>query len=119
MYAIEDATGHADGIHEVLIPEGYWFSLMPVSYEGMTNLTIRIDGEIRMSKRHSRYPVDYKRKSDKWKDMVANQFQFDWIENVLFTGTGTVDGQGYMWWMREYLQTNFAGRPHLVEINHG
>ena len=80
MLAISAATDHAEGIHEVLIPEGYWFSFMPIEYEGMTNMTIRIDGDLKASMRHSRYPVNYsyKSSSNTFKPRVAYLFKLDW-----------------------------------------
>ena len=44
--------------------------------------------------------------------------EFKWIHNVKFQGGGQVDGQGYMWWIREYIQRNPYGRPKLLMINH-
>jgi polygalacturonase len=34
-----------------------------------------------------------------------------------FHGTGTLDGQGYWWWMREYLVLNYANRPHMLRMD--
>jgi hypothetical protein len=37
--------------------------------------------------------------------------------DLTIEGTGTIDGQGYMWWVREILQMNIHGRNNLVEIS--
>ena len=31
---------------------------------------------------------------------------------------GVIDGQGYMWWLREFLGKNLAHRPKLIEIDY-
>ena len=44
---------------------------------------------------------------------------FLWVvggQDIVFKGSGVIDGQGYMWWMREYLQKNIHGRPYLVVL---
>ena len=106
---------------EVLIPEGYWFSMMTVKYEGLTNVSVRIDGTIKASKRHTMYPFDlsYNEEKDTWKYRVHHFLQFDWAKKVVFKGKGTVDGQGFMWWMREYIVNNPYERPNLIDMNYG
>lgn len=37
--------------------------------------------------------------------------------DLTFSGSGTVDGQGYWWWMREYAVLNYANRPHLLRMD--
>ena len=37
--------------------------------------------------------------------------------NLHFTGSGTVDGQGYWWWMRDYAVLNYGNRPHLLRMD--
>jgi len=41
------------------------------------------------------------------------------IQNVTFRGEGTIDGQGFMWWVREFLGRNPNDRPRLMQINGG
>lgn len=36
--------------------------------------------------------------------------------NISFIGSGMVDGQGYWWWMREYVILNKGRRPRLVVL---
>lgn len=38
-------------------------------------------------------------------------------QDLHFMGNGTVDGQGYWWWMRDYLVLNYANRPHLLRMD--
>jgi len=41
------------------------------------------------------------------------------VNGIKIEGSGTVDGQGYMWWVREFLQRNPNGRPRMVYIRGG
>jgi polygalacturonase len=117
--ALEAATNNTYGTHIVHIPEGYWFSMFPVEVEWLTDITIQIDGVIKASKRHTRYPVSWELRGDgSWRQRVSNFMQFDHANRILFKGKGMVDGQGFMWWMREYIVNNPGGRPHLIEMYH-
>jgi polygalacturonase len=40
-------------------------------------------------------------------------------ENLLFQGNGVIDGQGFLWWMREYVGNNHYGRPDLIDMSRG
>ena len=88
------------------MPAGYVFHMMPMDFTNMTNVVIRIEGTIKASKRHVMYPLDmtYSYKKGKWKDAIKDFMVFDGAENVTFRGNGTVDGQGFMWWLREFIQ---------------
>ena len=37
-------------------------------------------------------------------------------EGLSFSGSGSVDGQGYWWWMRDYAVLNYGNRPHLLRM---
>jgi hypothetical protein len=105
------------------VPEGAWYSMMPVKFENLDGIIIRIDGDIKASKRHTRWEVDYvwdvKNKTTgegKWKVEIWNFIDIQYSTNLKFEGKGSVDGQGFMWWLREYVQKNPAGRPNLIEM---
>jgi len=69
--------------------------MFPVEYEYLSDVTIQIDGYIKASKRHTRYPItkySYKEDEGKWSEDVANFMQFDHAERIIFRGNGTVDG---------------------------
>mmetsp|Transcript_6396 Transcript_6396/g.8550 ORF Transcript_6396/g.8550 Transcript_6396/m.8550 type:complete len:106 (-) Transcript_6396:1052-1369(-) len=83
--------------------------MMPVAQRELHNLTITIDGTILASKRHHFWPHDGGK--------VAHLFYFAEAHNFTMRGNGTVDGQGYMWWIREYLGTNHHGRPCLIRMD--
>ena len=80
---------------------------------GFSNMTFTIDGTIKLSKNHHRWPIG---KNEK---IVRDLIAFEDVENITFRGSGTVDGQGYMWWVREYLQLNRHSRPRLLYIHRG
>ncbi len=39
------------------------------------------------------------------------------MEDLKIQGSGSVDGQGYMWWVREYIGQNHHGRPKLLRMD--
>lgn len=51
-------------------------------------------------------------------DKVRHFLNFTEVHNFTIRGSGTVDGQGYMWWVREYIGRNPHGRPRLLYIRH-
>jgi len=110
MEALVAANYTTDGTErEVLIPQGHTFGMMACWGEEFANITITVDGNIKASKRHNKWPINGKSVRDFW--------SFTEIHNVTFRGVGTIDGQGYMWWIREYLALNHHGRPHLFVVN--
>ena len=110
MDALVAANYTTDGTErEVLVPSGHTFGMMAVWGDEFTNITITIDGNIKASKRFNKWPTNG--------NSVRNFMDFNEIHNVIFRGVGTVDGQGYMWWIREYLSLNHKGRPHLFRVN--
>jgi polygalacturonase len=36
-------------------------------------------------------------------------------DGILIEGTGKIDGQGFMWWIREILQKNLQTRPYIIK----
>jgi len=121
IYAANDwKKDHPDESVVVWIPEGSWYSMFPIKVENIDGLIIRIDAYIKASKRHTRYPTDYSyRGNGSWSERVWSFLTFNYCSNLKFEGKGTVDGQGFMWWLREYIQTNGPpGRPHLHEMYH-
>ena len=93
----------------VLVPANLTFNTMPVWAANVTNVVFQIDGTLRLSKRHHLIP---ERKLGKLYDF----FYLTDIDTITFQGSGEVDGQGYMWWVRELIGQNHNGRPHLVRI---
>ena len=38
------------------------------------------------------------------------------VKDIVFRGKGEIDGQGYMWWVREILGKNSNGRPMMIYV---
>ena len=77
---------------------------MPVQLYNITNVDFVINGTLLLSK-------------NIWqKDNIEAFILLEYVENITFSGTGLIDGQGYMWWVREYLQKNLYGRPRIIRI---
>ena len=74
----------------VEIPAGHTFSSFPVRANDLKNITFQIDGTLLLSKNFEAFSAD-------------GFFAFDDTEDITFKGTGTIDGQGFNWWIREYL----------------
>ena len=83
------------------IPAGHTFSSFPIRADNVKNITIQIDGTLLLSKDFKAFSAD-------------GFLTFHDTEDLTFKGTGTIDGQGFAWWIREYLQKNIHGRPHLL-----
>jgi polygalacturonase len=41
-------------------------------------------------------------------------FHFEKCEEVTLDGTGTIEGQGFKWWVREFLSQNLYQRPFMI-----
>lgn len=48
--------------------------------------------------------------------IIEHLFDFKEATNITFRGNGEIDGQGYMWWVRELLQQNPIGRPMILNM---
>ena len=101
----------------MLVPADHTFNMLPIVIGDITDLTITIDGTIKVSKRHHKWPTHYNEGLKKPK--VDDFFQFTDMHNFVIRGSGTVDGQGYMWWVREYFGWNHYHRPHLLYLDRG
>lgn len=80
----------------VLVPSNFTFHMMPIWADNWTDVTITIDGTILASKRHHKYPLK--------DDRVRMFMEFNEVQNLTINGSGSIDGQGYMWWVRELIQ---------------
>ena len=82
--------------------------MMPVAAENLENIRFQIDGEVYASEDYQKWNKTGKYYADFWSINDSN--------NISFTGSGVVDGQGYWWWMREYALLNNGRRPHLLSM---
>lgn len=101
-----------DSDRVVLVPANHTFNIMPVWAANITNIVIQIDGTIRLSKRHH---LITQLRPGKLYDVLY----FEDVEGITFQGSGEVDGQGYMWWVRTLIALNHNGRPNLISIERG
>jgi polygalacturonase len=99
------AANYSDD-REVVVPGGHTFSMMPIAIYNVRNLTFTIDGTILASQDYQSWNVSGKTQLDFWSIQDS--------EYINVRGSGTVDGQGYWWWMREYIMANKGRRPHLI-----
>ena len=107
--AFEDANADASD-REVLIPKGTVFSMMPTYMKNLENVSLKVDGTILQSMNWVQYPNGH----DASGDYDALLF-FEACDGILIEGSGTIDGQGFMWWIREILQKNKHTRPYIIK----
>ena len=88
MDAIVQAN-YTESDREVLIPANCTFHTFPIWAEDITNLTITIDGTIKASKRHHRWP---NKVDSKGKVSIRDLLYFKEVHDFTIRGTGTVDG---------------------------
>lgn len=105
------AANSSEDDREVLIPEGYSFTMFNVQSKNIKNVTITINGKIHLSNDDRRWPKgDGGGRVYCFWDIYDSQF-------VHIRGSGSIDGRGYMWWWREILVINPDGRPHMIVFN--
>jgi len=77
--------------------------MFPIEANFLNDVTIRVDGTIKATQDFKNWPHDHKSYVPWW--------FFNDCNNIRFEGKGVLDGQGYMWWVREFLGKNLAHRP--------
>jgi polygalacturonase len=107
--------------------------MMPILLENLHNVTFQIDGEVVASSDHINWPnhtdwqlekhAHYHNSSSK-RPLRGSDYgpcisfwEIHDSDGVYFRGSGSVDGQGYWWWMREYAVLNYGNRPHLLRMD--
>ena len=65
---------------------------MPVVFDSMKNIQLTIDGTL--------YVSEYFKKFTQY-DYVVEFINGD---NILLDGKGTIDGRGFMWWVRDIFE---------------
>jgi len=109
------ASANEDALdREVYVPAGYTFSTLEINASNVHDITFTIDGTLLHSKNFESFP------QEEGTSGIVDYLTMDDIENVLIRGEGVVDGQGYLWWQREYVQKNpWNSRPHLFRTYRG
>ena len=86
---------------EVYIPGEYetFFTFMPIYMNYIKNITFTIDGVIQLSEDNLNWPVA----DVTGKNSILDFWRIEDSQNLHIKGTGRIEGQGYWWWMREYV----------------
>ncbi|CDW86325.1 polygalacturonase [Stylonychia lemnae] len=105
------AANSSETDREVYIPKekGQFFTLMPTQLNNLKNITFTIDGYVYLSDDNKNWPNDGK--------TVLDFIHINDSEDIHIRGEGTFDGQGYWWWMREYIVANKFSRPQILGMN--
>ena len=90
----------------VLVPKYSKYYIFSVSASGLNNVQLKIEGSLIAISNITAWPVGG--------DSYLNVIYFFNCSEISLTGPGTIDGQGYRWWVE--LLFNFVPytRPHLV-----
>jgi len=88
---------------------------MPILMRDVHGFTLNVEGTILASQNFKKWPLnpdDSKR--------FAEMFSFIDCSDITFESrskTGVIDGQGYMWWLREFLGLNLkTHRPKMLQL---
>jgi len=87
--------------------------MMPIEVSNVTNITFTVDGIIVLSEDNEKWPA--KPKNDH-ENIVYDFWHIYDSEHIHIRGSGKIEGQGYWWWMREYIVANKNGRPHMLRM---
>lgn len=90
------AANSSDSDRVVLFPVGNVFYMMPSFFENLFDITFQVEGEVRLSEDHENWPNDGQSCNDFWHIVDS--------KNITLRGNGVINGQGYWWWMREYVR---------------
>jgi polygalacturonase len=95
----------------VVVPHGNVYEIFHVEADYLINVTLRIEGTLRASAQLDRWlwPIDNRTGGDE--DWAILQFRH--AKGLHITGHGTIDGQGYPWWIN-VISGAPDERPHLV-----
>lgn len=111
------AANMSESDRVVLIPEHLVITMTPLEIEYLNDLEIVIDGLILASKWHKEWPfLSRANSSENKQDKHVNFLTFIDCTDLKISGNGKIDGQGFMWWVREFFSLNLAHRPKLINI---
>lgn len=100
----------------VVIPSDTVLSLMPSTFSDLFNVTLRVNGTILQSVNHLQYPHGGNRgdNTSRSEEPYNAMFHFEKCEGVALDGNGVIEGQGFKWWVREFLSQNQYQRPFMI-----
>ena len=96
--------------------------MLPILSKELMDVRLDIQGDLLASKRFKNWEIEGAKGDEESTDNGMNHVPFLYFQNcdglVLESSNskGKIDGQGYMWWFREFLGKNLAHRPKLIEI---
>lgn len=93
----------------VLVPKYSVYYIFSVSVSGINSVELRVEGTLIAISNITAWPISG--------DNYQNVLHFSNCSELTLTGLGTIDGQGYRWWVE--LLFNFIphNRPHLVYLD--
>jgi len=98
-FAIEEAINAANadksGDRTILVPAGVRIETFPIDVRDLKDIILEIQGDIIATSLWEQWPYG--------KHGYINFMQFTDCDGLTFHGKGKIDGQGYMWWVREFL----------------
>ena len=103
--ALRLVNENTSGDRTLWVPSYNDFSMFPINATNLDDVTIKIDGKIRATQNFRQWPIE--------DDAHVHFIHLVNCTDIIFEGSGIVDGQGYMWWFREILNQNIARRPKL------
>ena len=97
--AINAANADQTGDRTFLVPKGTKIETMPLDVRDLKDVTIDIQGDILATSLWEQWPIG--------KKAYINFWEFTDCDGLTFQSnkerSGKIDGQGYMWWIREIL----------------
>ena len=105
------AANSSDTEKFVVIPAGAVISLMPCYFKQLTGVELRIEGTLLQTLNFASYPY-----GNNGFDQFDALLHFEASHHITLSGNGTIDGQGYMFWVREILGKNGHDRPYILEF---
>lgn len=104
------AANASDIDREILIPSGDIYHMMPSYFENIKDMTFTIEAILYFSEDSENWPLE----SDG--NRVQDFFHVQDSQRIHIRGNGTIEGQGYWWWNREYLMLNKHNRPNMIRL---
>ena len=107
--SISSALQNATAGSTILIPKYSNYYIFSVSVSGLKNVQLQVEGRLIAISNITAWPVSGKG--------YENVLYFSNCSELTLVGPGTIDGQGYKWWVE--LLFNFISnqRPHLVYLD--
>ena len=107
--AITEALLQANKTDKFLLIPNKNFYFFPIRFENIHDLTFRIEGKLTAKTDLANWP----RRSNDSKD-YQHIINFNYSTNLVFTGGGVIEGDGYSWWWYTIFNELEGDRPHMI-----